>query len=157
MHGIRYLSIVTPKFIKIALALTWLVPLVLSTAAFVWFHVSLDGLACNPKIHSLQLFLQSFETRSTLLNWNLTISLSTPLLLSAASGWSWVLFGSHRAQSNRHHHFVGHFDHLTLHLPGLRTDLFGGCSSSKKAKKHAKYKNYDYKFSITKNISTDRK
>ena len=42
MHGIRYLSIVTPKFIKIALALTWLVPLVLSTAAFVWFHVSLD-------------------------------------------------------------------------------------------------------------------
>ena len=75
MHGIRYLSIVTPKFIKIALALTWLVPLVLSTAAFVWFHVSL--LTCNPKIHSLQLFLQSFETRSTLLNWNLTISLST--------------------------------------------------------------------------------
>ena len=57
MHGIRYLSIVTPKFIKIALALTWLVPLVLSTAAFVWFHVSLDGLACNPKIHS---FLPAF-------------------------------------------------------------------------------------------------
>ena len=151
MHGIRYLSIVTPKFIKIALALTWLVPLVLSTAAFVWFHVSL--LTCNPKIHSLQLFLQSFQTRSTLLNWNLTISLSTPLLLSAASGWSWVLFGSHRAQSNRHHHFVRHFDHLTLHLSGLRTDLFGGFGSTKKTKKHAKYNNC--KFSITKNFTTE--
>ena len=43
MHGIRYLSIVTPKFIRIALALTWLVPLLLSTAAFVWFHVSLQS------------------------------------------------------------------------------------------------------------------
>ena len=147
MHGMRYLSIVTPKFIKIALGLTWLVPLFLSTAAFVWFHVSLDILKYMflhhrfwDKKHFTELKFDHFSFYSS-------------PLLSAASGWSWVLFGSHWAQSNRHHHFVRHFDHLTLHLSGLRTDLFGGFGSTKKTKKHAKYNNC--KFSITKNFTTE--